>query len=297
MASGLGAHSVSLRRVPPYSVTISIPTGDPSELRVVDVSNWVGKGLVFPRSPTVAAKQEILGQGQVGVYLLIGEAVAADVDTHIYIGESENVFGRLRDHQAKPELDYWTQTVAFTTSNKTLNKGHIRYMESVLLTRARESASWTVVNSNSPSPPPLGLADKISADAFLETLFGVAPILGVSAFVQAVARGGGRLTLSGPEAKAEGEDQPGGFLVFAGSLARKSETPTLQQVTRDLRRRLLKEGRLVAEGQSLRLTHDHLFSSPSIAAACFLARSANGRTAWRDSEGRTLRDIQESGSE
>ena len=119
----------------------------------------------------------------------------------------------------------------------TLNKGHIRYMESALLTRARASASWTVVNSNSPSPPPLGMADKISADLFLETLFDVAPFLSVSAFVQPIARGGGRLT------------------------------------------------------------HDHLFSSPSTAAACFLARSANGRTEWKDSEGRTLRDIQESSTE
>lgn len=272
-----------------------MPTGDPSELRVVDVSNWVGRGLVFPRSPTAAAKQESIGQ--VGVYLLIGEPLEDEADAHIYIGESEDIFGRLRSHQAKPELDFWTQTVAFVSSNNTLNKGHIRYMESALLTRARASASWTVVNSNSPPPPPLGMPDKISADLFLETLFDVAPILGVSAFVQPVARGGGRLTLSGPDARAEGEDQPGGFLVFAGSLARKNETPTLQQMTRDLRRRLIKEGRLVAEGQSLRLTHDHLFSSPSTAAACFLARSANGRTEWKDSEGRTLRDIQESSTE
>jgi len=272
-----------------------MPTGDPSELRVVEVSNWVGKGLVFPRNPTTAAKRECLGQ--VGIYLLIGEPLDEDADSQIYVGESEDIYGRLRDHQAKPELEYWTQTVAFTSSSKTLNKGHIRYMESVLLGRARESASWTVVNSKSSTPPQLGMADKISADLFLDTLFGIVPILGVSAFVQPIARGGRRLALSGPEAKAEGEDQPGGFLVFAGSLARKNETPTLQQATRDLRKRLVKEGRLVAEGQSLRLTHDHLFSSPSTAAACFLARSANGRTEWMDSEGRTLRDLQESGSE
>jgi len=119
----------------------------------------------------------------------------------------------------------------------THNKVHIRYVESALLTRARASASWTVSNSNSPSPPPLGRAGKISADLFLETLFDVAPILSVSAFVQPVARGGGRLT------------------------------------------------------------HVHLFSSPSTAATCLLARSANGRTEWRDSEDRTLRDIQESGTE
>lgn len=250
---------------------------------------------MFPRSPTAAAKQESIGQ--VGVYLLIGEPLDDEADAHIYIGESEDIFGRLREHQSKPELEYWTQTVAFTSSNKVLNKGHIRYMESVLLTRAREAASWTVVNRKSATPPPLGMADKFSADLYLETLFDVAPILGISAFLQPIARGGGRLTLSGPDARAEGEDQPGGFLVFAGSLARKNETPTLQQMTRDLRRRLIKEGRLVAEGQSLRLTHDHLFGSPSTAAACFLARSANGRTEWKDSEGKSLRDIQESSTE
>lgn len=278
--------------VPPYSVSISMPTGDPSELRVVEVSNWVGRGLVFPRKPNSAAKVESFSQ--VGVYFLIGEPMEDNSEAHIYIGESENISVRLRDHQKKADLDYWTQTVAFVSSNQTLNKGHIRYMESELLRRARHSASWTIVNSNSPAPPPLGMVDKIAADAFLETIFNVAPILAVSAFVQPQAKGGSRLFLVGPDAKAEGEDQAGGFLVIAGSLARASETPTLQQNVQDLRKRLIKEGRLVVDGQSLRLTHDHLFSSPSTAATCFLARSANGRTEWKDSTGRTLREIQES---
>ena len=41
------------------------------------------------------------------------------------------------------------------------------------------------------------------------------------------------------------------------------------------------------------LTQDYTFSSPSAAAAIFLARNANGRTEWKDSSGKTLKEIQE----
>ncbi|TXI89048.1 MAG: DUF4357 domain-containing protein, partial [Burkholderiaceae bacterium] len=35
------------------------------------------------------------------------------------------------------------------------------------------------------------------------------------------------------------------------------------------------------------------FSSPSTAAAIVLGRSANGRVEWKESSGRTLKEIQE----
>lgn len=46
-------------------------------------------------------------------------------------------------------------------------------------------------------------------------------------------------------------------------------------------------------GESLVFTKDHLFSSPSQAAAVILARTANGRIEWRTTDGRTLKEIQE----
>jgi hypothetical protein len=56
---------------------------------------------------------------------------------------------------------------------------------------------------------------------------------------------------------------------------------------------MLDGGLFVTEGSSLRLTRDHLFRSPSLAASVFLAKSANGRTEWKDKAGRLLRDIQD----
>lgn len=273
-----------------FTLTISVPTGDPNDLKVVEVSNWVGRGLFFARKPSEAVKSN--GLGQSGVYLLTGEALEGDVSEQICIGESENVYDRLRTHERKPELDFWTKTYCLTTSNNSLNKGHLRYMESELIRRARDSATWSVVNANVPTSTPLAKSDEIAARSYLDTMFQVATIMGITAFDQPRTLGGDQLHLVGPDAKAIGEAQDGGFLVFAGSLARMSETKTLQDSVRDLRKRLLRDGRFITEGKSLRLTHDHLFPSPSTAAAVLLARSANGRTEWKNSLGVTLKDIQ-----
>lgn len=281
----------SLHGVTAYSLTISVPTGDPDELRVVGMSNWIGKGLQFSRNPSDAVVAA--GLDQPGIYLLTGDLMEVGTQqNHIYIGESENISRRLRDHQKKSALDFWTRTLCFTASNKFLNKGHLRYIESQLLRRARETANWHVANENTPGLTALGESDEIAAKQFLDTATVVSSILGVSAFRRPTPKGGVRLYLSGPDSRAEGEEQAGGFLVMSGSLMRKVETPTLQDSIRDLRARLLREERVVSEGVSYRLVNDHLFSSPSTAAAVLLGRSANGRTEWKDRNGTTLRDLQ-----
>ena len=46
-------------------------------------------------------------------------------------------------------------------------------------------------------------------------------------------------------------------------------------------------------GDALVFAQDYAFSSPSTAAGVVLGRSANGRTEWKDQQGRTLKAIQE----
>ena len=59
-----------------------------------------------------------------------------------------------------------------------------------------------------------------------------------------------------------------------------------------LRSLLRQPGLLTDDGDSLLLTQDYTFASPSTAAAVMLGRNANGRPEWRDAAGQTLRDIQ-----
>jgi hypothetical protein len=63
----------------------------------------------------------------------------------------------------------------------------------------------------------------------------------------------------------------------------------------NLRDTLIQSGALVPVegGESLRLTTDHVFNSPSAAAAVLLGRSAAGPIEWKAETGQTLKQIRE----
>ena len=50
---------------------------------------------------------------------------------------------------------------------------------------------------------------------------------------------------------------------------------------------------LQVEGEQYVFVQDYAFRSPSTAAAVTLGRNANGRTEWKDGQGRTLKTLQE----
>jgi hypothetical protein len=60
----------------------------------------------------------------------------------------------------------------------------------------------------------------------------------------------------------------------------------------ELRADLLKYGVLVAESDALRFTQDYVFSAPSAASDMVLGGCTNGRTSWKDAQGRTLKEVQ-----
>lgn len=96
--------------------------------------------------------------------------------------------------------------------------------------------------------------------------------------------------LSGPDANAKGVFTDNGFLVKAGSLARREIVPSGKSVN-SVHQRLLTEGVLEEHGGKLRFAKDYLFKSPSGAAAAVLGRTANGWISWKRSDGQTLSEI------
>jgi len=96
--------------------------------------------------------------------------------------------------------------------------------------------------------------------------------------------------LSGPDADAKGVFTDNGFLVKAGSLARRETVPSGKSVN-SVHQRLLSEGVLEKHDGKLRFAKDHLFNSPSGAAAAVLGRTANGWISWKRTDGQTLSEI------
>jgi len=276
----------------PFSLRIFVADGDPDGLRLVERSNWIGKALVFPRKlyPEVRARQEFQ---QTGVYLLLdGEGEM------LYIGEGDPVKPRLEDHFARK--DFWARAVFFVAGMGQLNKAHVQFLESRLVALAKAAKQVTLDNGNVPAEPFLSEPDRADMEVFLQNMLGILPVLGIHAFESDAGgqtrSGGPTLTCQGKGITATGEETSRGFKVFAGSFAAKAEVASLRDHfprTCEHRAELLKNGVLVPNGERLHFTQDFTFTSPSLAAAVVLGRTANGRIEWKSADGKTLKQLQE----
>jgi eukaryotic-like serine/threonine-protein kinase len=94
-------------------------------------------------------------------------------------------------------------------------------------------------------------------------------------------------------AHASGSEVGRRFVVRAGSEARLATVDSVDPSLIDLREELKGRGILVEEEGKLVFREDYRFDSPSSAAGVILGRNTNGRTAWKDGSGKTLKEIQE----
>ena len=280
----------------PFSLRIFVADGDPDGLRLVERSNWIGKAVMFPRALYTTVRNRAEFQ-QTGVYLLLGPRTQGDGET-IYIGEGDPVRPRLEEHYAK--RDFWNRAVFFVAGPGQLNKAHVQYLEAQLVSRAKAAKRMPLENGNVPAEPTLSEADRADMDVFLSNILGMLPVLGIHAFELSAApvpsRSGALLTCQGRGVNASGYDTPQGFLVKLGSLASTTETPSMHDhfpTAVKLRRELVGNGVLVQLGDQYQFTQDYTFSSPSYAATVVLGRNSNGRESWKDTNGKTLKEIQE----
>lgn len=275
------------------SIRIFLANGGADGVWVVEKSNWTGKALMAPRTryKELRSRPDLDGPG---VYLLIGPTETGVPAIRIYIGETDDLPGRLDNHNKNK--DFWNRVIVFTSKDANLNKAHIRHLEARLITLAKAANRAEIENGNVGSMPPLSEPDTAESEAFLLEMLLIYPVLGVQVFQKADEQPSRtvELHLAGKGTAARGTETPDGFVVFAGSLARASEVPSIHAYGSQLRAALVDSGRLVVEGEHLRLTEDYVFSSPSTAAMVMQGRTANGRIEWKTSDGVSLKALQSS---
>lgn len=275
------------------TIKIFLVHGDPKRLRTAELSNWTGKAVAGPRSEFegVISREEAEGSG---IYFLSG----SDPDSGkpaIYIGEAECIRDRLKAHLQK---DFWNHVVFFVSKDENLTKSHIRYLEGKLIDQARDAGRAHLVNNQS-SGARLPESDRADLETYLEKVNQLLPVLGIELLVPTTVKPeAGReveiLTCEIKRAKATGHLSPNGFLVLAGSQAVLAERPSTQKYpwALNMRQKLKAEGALVVESEFLSFARDVEFSSPSAAAAVIHGGHANGLTAWKDSQGQTLKQLE-----
>lgn len=283
------------------SIRIFLADGSPTGLRHVEIANWSGQALACPRS-----RFSELGKWEEskrpGVYFLF-ENSAGD-NNAAYIGESEDVFKRLADHDRKKE--FWNEVIVFTSKDENLTKGHIKFLEARLVEISKDAERYQLENSNTPTKSNLPRADAAAMEEFIDN---IRIVLG-SLSHRILEPISSSITQTVSEAKedslvnydfsfkvnkiiANGRVTDDGFLLLKGSqIAHKSSLsmPDNNSIIKD---QMIAGGLLEDKTNHFILVKDKLMSSSSYAAALVAGNSRSGPQSWKTSDGEFLKVIEE----
>ena len=283
------------------SIRIFLVDGTSNGLLTAEIMNWTGHVLTGPRSKLAELVQRP-ECGRTGVYFLVGPDPENNLRSKVYIGESDDVAKRLKQHN-RPEAfegtaggkDFWEKVCLVTSKDQNLTKTHVKYLESLLIGIANIVGRCELLNGTAHDYGSLPESDRADMAFFLEQIRTVLPVLGfdflreltkpstaVALNSDAPVSRSPRFTLEVPRYRisAQGQEIDGEFFVLKGSKSRAEWVGT-ERGYQGLFKHLIDEGVLVADGgEHLLFSDDYAFSSPSAAAAVVCGRAANGRTSW-----------------
>ena len=273
----------------PQTIQVFLPDGSPTSIKEAEITNRLVKAVLFPRNKIQeVAKRELVHF--TGVYFLFGTSEDGAKPV-VYIGEGEDCYKRIQSHNRKK--DFWTHCVIIATKTDEYTKTDGKYLEHYCLQKAQEINRFKTENDTGSKKPSLSesrehdLLDNFDTIKILLATLGY-PIFEDKRQAQSTKE---LFYCIGKKAKAEGELGDDGFLVYKGSTVNIEETKSINNWIKVLRKKLLEENILKEEGDVYVFQTDHIFNSPSAAAATILGRSTNGWTKWKDKNGLTLDEL------
>lgn len=273
-----------------YGKTIEIFWADGTGDGIVtgEISGWNGFAIKIPRTE-LANIGEFGELNDPGVYFLFCEDEQTN-EAAVYIGESENVPERLKQHvqdyKKGKEKFYWHTAIAFT--GKELHKTNIRFIENELVQTVR-SLGHTVLTINSFQHTVMKRAQKATALEFIDHLKILMQALGYS-ILKAVGQKqstAAYLSCKVGKGHATGYVSNGGFVVLKNSTVSDVVTGSLSKGYAALREKLVADGTIANDV----FQRDYEFSSPSAAAAIVKGRSASGNEEWKNKDGVKLKEL------
>ncbi len=141
--------------------------------------NWTGCAFVFPREKwnEVRSRRELTRSG---VYILVGYREGVPDLPALYIGQADDVHGRIDAHYKRK--DFWNWGIVFVTPQGQLNQAHAMWLEYALVQKARRAGRSVLENGNEPQEPGLSEQDRADVESFLQEILQILPLVGLQAF-------------------------------------------------------------------------------------------------------------------
>lgn len=274
----------------PKTIQIFLPSGDPQGIRVAEITTRIVRLIEVPRA-VLADFLRMPEAEQVGVYFLFGEDEEGGAPK-VYVGQTGQLKQRLSQHQQSK--GFWNRALVAVSLTNSLTNTHAGYLEWLSIQQAQQAGRYLLDNGNAGgrphTPAPLE-ADCTEIHATVRILLATLgyPLFEPLARAEVVKQANEVFVCRASGAEARGLYTEEGFVVLAGSSGRLETVPSFQtHGYHRVREQLREQGVLVVEGDRIRFVRDHLFQSPSGAAACVTGRTANGWVEWKDASGRTL---------
>lgn len=271
------------------------------------LSNWTGVIYKIPRIQLgdLKSRDEMK---QSGIYFLFGRDEDKQKDM-TYIGQAttrkngEGVLLRIQEHTRDTHADYFNDVIILTTQNNSFGPTEISYLENKFTQLAKEAGRYIVKNGNDPNPGNVTEEKESELDEIVENTLMIIGTLGYRVFVPMTKKVSQDLTdnhstylylkrktkKSNKVIEATCERTTEGFVVLEGSQVEIKDSPYLPASLKEMRQNLI-ASRVIQDGV---LKEKQLFSSPSYAATFLLGMQTNGRTDWKDQDGRTLKELEE----
>ncbi len=284
---------MSMSATTPKTIQIFLPGGDPTGIRVAEITTRIVQVIDVPRKllPEFFAMAE---STQVGVYYLV--AVPEDGgEPQVYIGQTGDLRGRLKQHDADSKKEFWERALVLISRTQTLTQTHALFLEWLSIQAARKAGRYQDANANGGSRPYTPAPMEADCYEIFETGKALLATLGHPLF-NAMAPAAVESTqpaevfhCAAGGTNARGVYTTEGFVVLAGSVGRRENVQSIVGTSdANFREKLITDGVMKIEGSTVVFTKDHQFRSPSTAAVAVLGRTANGWQEWKDKDGKTL---------
>lgn len=274
------------------TIQMFIFDGNPNGRIMCELSNWNGRVYKISRNDIseFAKRSDALNTG---IYFLLGKN--DDNNETIYIGEAEEMLTRIRQHLK--DANYWNDCIAVISKDNLLNKAHVKYLENKFYIMAQKSGRAVTTNKTIPTCSSLSEYDEAMLEEFISNTKLLVNTLGYKVFdsieESAIKKDQTQLIFqinATRGAEAKGMIVADGFVVLKNSTIATTITPSMSASLQKLRNKLL-ESKII--DNSFKFTKNHIFTSPSLAAAIVMGRNANGRTEWKTSDNKSIKDFEE----
>lgn len=255
-------------------------------VRIIDCESTI-KAFVIPRIKIneVKSRQELSWPS---LYILISK------DTNqAYIGESENFYHRIKNHDQKKQ--WWDTAIAVVSTTNELEKSDVKYLESLAIERAQDS-SMKVQNKTAPIRNNIHEFKLHKLQKIIDDIQLILISLGYNIFSSPKSKTEDFWFCDSKKTHAKAVFKGDKFIVLAKSVLDKTDAASWRKNSPS---EVVEREELFAKNEDLgdivRLKENVEFKSPNHAGSIVTGRRLNAWTTWKNEAGQTMDEVMRRG--